>query len=209
MKNQICLFAVVLVFAVQSAADAQTLQQPVIERFGVNTTVSVPDRGRTLLGSISRAQSFRRQRGFFQPGSTIGYSRSHTGLSVGVHIIDLREMDRMILGYDPSMLPHGHYSKPVVQTPQQVQQKKVELTASRKPGLSSAWLRLGKRAEERGKLDRARDCYARAKANGSTEARERLAALGRPKSKTTPAKKGTVIDLPSPKVGPRLLPQTR
>lgn len=192
MKHLPVVIAFITFLSAGHSVNAQiTVQQPVIGQFGVNTTVSIPDGGWAHVGSVSRATSFRRQRGFFQPGSSIAPVRSHTGISAGVTIIDLAEMDRMILGYDPAILRSGRYGRSVVQTPQfqqrqieqqeqQLAQQKAELRESRKPGLASGWFRLGQRAEEQGRLDRARDCYARAKSSGSKEAVQRLLALKKP-----------------------------
>jgi hypothetical protein len=183
MKRTIAILAVTMVSAsVDTSCEAQVIvQQPVFSQFSIGTTVIVPDRGWAHLGSIQRAESSRSSYGCCHPGSSIGFSRMHTGMSVGVTIINLAEMDRMILGYDPSMMPHGYY--PVLSPPgeQQLKQQKEQLTENRKPGVASAWFKLGRNAEAQGRLDRARDCYKIARASGSTDAAVRLAALARPK----------------------------
>ena len=77
------------------------IQQPVVGTTSVSTSVAVPDRGRLLLGGVSSAQSGRSRYGFVPFGSSLGMSRSSNSLSVGVTIIDLREMDEAILNSVP------------------------------------------------------------------------------------------------------------
>lgn len=79
-------------------AQRATIQQPVVSTFGVNTTVSVPDRGRAHLGSLSRAGESRKAFGPFVRGSSRGSFRDHSSTSVGVRIHDFEEMDRRLLG---------------------------------------------------------------------------------------------------------------
>ncbi len=78
-----------------------TVQQPIVGVTSVDTSVAVPDRGRVFLGGVSSAQSSRARYGFYQPGSSIGQSRSSNSMSVGVTIIDLRAMDEAILNSVP------------------------------------------------------------------------------------------------------------
>lgn len=100
--NRLSCFAVgvFLTAAVSQTAFAQrgTVQQPVVSRFSVGTTVSVPDRGRAHLASVSRAGDGRKSFGPFSPGSSRGMFRDHSSSSVGVTIHDLDEMDRRLLG---------------------------------------------------------------------------------------------------------------
>lgn len=78
-----------------------TVQQPIVGVTSVSTSVAVPNGGRTFLGGVSSAQSGRSRYGFFQPGSSLGLSRSSNSMSVGVTVIDLREMDEAILNSVP------------------------------------------------------------------------------------------------------------
>lgn len=88
-----------LMLAVRSAAAQVTVQQPVIDRFSVGTTVSVPDRGRAFLGGVNSAGSSRAQYGFGPlRGSNVGQFRSASSSSVSVFIHDFDEMDRQLLG---------------------------------------------------------------------------------------------------------------
>lgn len=96
----VTLLAAGTLFAASQSAFAQrgTIQLPVTSNFGVSTTVSVPDRGRAHLGSVSRAGDSRKSYGPFGRGSSRGSFRNHTSSSVGVTIHDFEEMDRRALG---------------------------------------------------------------------------------------------------------------
>ncbi len=92
-----------MLFVLAGSANSQelTVQQPVVGTTSVSTSVAVPGRGRLLLGGVSSAQSGRSRYGFVPFGSSQGMSRSSNFLSVGVTIIDLREMDEAILNSVP------------------------------------------------------------------------------------------------------------
>ena len=80
-------------------ADAQlTVQQPIFQSIGVQTSVVVPDRGGVILGGISRTGISRSSYGFgpFR-GSSVGRFTQHSSLSAHPYVMDLREMDRQIL----------------------------------------------------------------------------------------------------------------
>lgn len=78
---------------------ATTVQLPTLQVFTVDTTVSVPDRGRLMLGGISRQRSGRNQ--FWPPlvGSRpgIGVETGASRLHVAATIMDLSELDRQVL----------------------------------------------------------------------------------------------------------------
>ncbi len=96
-------FVWLLNFALSVPALGQQLvvQQPVVGTTLVSSSVTVPNGGRAFLGGVSLAQSGRSRYGFAQPGSSIGLSRSSNSMSVGVTVIDLREMDEAILNSVP------------------------------------------------------------------------------------------------------------
>lgn len=85
------------------------LQQPIVQQFGVQTSVLVPDRGSLFLGGVSRAAHSRYSPGLFGPGfgpgfgpcgcrgSSYGQDYQSTILSVGVFISDFAEIDRQVL----------------------------------------------------------------------------------------------------------------
>lgn len=77
---------------------AQAVQLPTFRYFGVQTTVSVPDRGGVVLGGVNSAASGSTRRGFGPfanraSGSSIGASTA----SVHATIIDHREWDEAVL----------------------------------------------------------------------------------------------------------------
>jgi hypothetical protein len=98
-------FGLSLTLLAGSEAHAQviTVQQPVVQQFGVRTAVSVPDRGAALLGGVSSAGEFRRGSGFMPLGSSIGRQIAHSSLSVHVTIHDFVAMDAALLATAESM----------------------------------------------------------------------------------------------------------
>ncbi len=85
--------------ALAQAAQAEIVV-PQFNFFGVNTTVSVPDRGHSSLGGVNRAATGRNE---FWPSFGRGdfVSRSATGAGVTMHIIDFDEMERAMSGREP------------------------------------------------------------------------------------------------------------
>ncbi len=81
---------------------AIAVQQPVVGVTGVATTVSVPDRGRATLGSVSRAASGRTSAGFGLKNRGRFAESSQTSISVGVTIHDFEAMDRAALSKRPA-----------------------------------------------------------------------------------------------------------
>ncbi|TWU19062.1 hypothetical protein [Allorhodopirellula heiligendammensis] len=85
---------------------SQTVQLPAIRQFWYSGGVAVPDRGSADLGgnrSSAITSSSRGVPGLGRlPGGTYRSAQSSSGgVSVHTTIIDLDEMDRQILGYDP------------------------------------------------------------------------------------------------------------
>lgn len=92
-----------------------SIQQPVIQSTGGHFTVSVPDRGGVLLGSVSRAGESRKSYGFpFTRGSSVGRFAQHSSMSSHVWIHDLREMDRQVLEMAESDFRSQHALNSVV-----------------------------------------------------------------------------------------------
>jgi hypothetical protein len=81
------------------SVDAQqfVVQEPSLETFGVATTVSVPDRGRTSAGGVRRSASARAMYGPVRTGHSLGLSDQGTGLSIQARVHDLAELDRAAL----------------------------------------------------------------------------------------------------------------
>ena len=80
-----------------ACAQAIAVQQPVVQQFGVQSAVSVPDRGAALLGSVGSAAEFRRQAGPLPMSTAIGRQIAHAGVSVHVTIHDFAAMDAAVL----------------------------------------------------------------------------------------------------------------
>ena len=76
---------------------AVIVQQPVVQGFGANTVVSVPDRGSVQLGGGSSAADFRTWRGFGRPGSFLSSTRTYSNVGASVYIHDLEAMDAALL----------------------------------------------------------------------------------------------------------------
>lgn len=96
MRRKIISFAII-VLAGQSVFAQVAIQQPVVGTTAVNTTVSVPDRGTTYLGGTSSAVSGRSQYGPIRSGTSMGFSRQSSSMSVSARVIDLHTMDQEIL----------------------------------------------------------------------------------------------------------------
>jgi hypothetical protein len=78
-------------------SSGQTIQQPIFEQIGVQTSVMVPDRGGVYLGGVKRLREGSGGSTPFGLGSSIGREVSNTGISAHVYISDLHEMDDLIL----------------------------------------------------------------------------------------------------------------
>lgn len=76
---------------------AQTIQLPTFRTFSVQTTVSAPDRGSTLLGSNASTSSSSITRGGIPANRGIGSSTTLPMARVHVQIIDLQALDDAIL----------------------------------------------------------------------------------------------------------------
>ncbi|EMI19868.1 hypothetical protein RMSM_03210 [Rhodopirellula maiorica SM1] len=92
------LKAAVAILLCSGVATAQTVQLPSIESFSYSGSVVVPDRGTAFLGG-NRSASFGSRRSGLQRG--FGSSQSISQATVSATIIDLKEMDRQILGGTP------------------------------------------------------------------------------------------------------------
>lgn len=92
-KARIACLAILVAVMQTSFAAAQVVQLPSFRSFSYSGGVLVPDGGGVSLGGNSSALDL--------PGFQ---SHRHAGMSVHATIIDLDEMDRQILGYDPDQL---------------------------------------------------------------------------------------------------------
>lgn len=158
------------------------VQQPVVGATSVATSVTVPNGGRTFLGGVSSAQSGRSRFGFGQPGSSLGLSRSSNSMSVGVTVIDLREMDEAILNSVPDRSePASRFARHAAaisglrdERPHEPA-RDVETTAER----AAKFERLARKADAENRPGVAKLHWKMAAKYGSTTARERLPASAR------------------------------
>jgi len=97
----VCLFP-----GVSAVAQQAVVQQPSVEVLSGSTTVSVPNRGRTVIGGVSRGASSRSVYGPFPSGINNGRSFEGSSLSVGAYIHDFEELDRQALSAAESRAPH-------------------------------------------------------------------------------------------------------
>jgi len=88
----LCLTNASVVFGQQAV-----IQQPTVGVFSGSSTVSVPDRGRTTIGGVSRGASSRSMYGPFPSGTNTGRSFEGGSVSVGAYIHDFEELDRQAL----------------------------------------------------------------------------------------------------------------
>lgn len=127
----------------------QVIQLPSVGQTTAGTSVSVPDGGRALIGGTSRSVSS------YSPRSTLpfgrgpvslnplfgspnfGRSTSGGSLSVSVHIHNLQEMDRAILGEGPE-------SPGVISDPAEIETPRLKYT-------SNDYLQKAAEAEAKGK----------------------------------------------------------
>jgi len=174
-----------VLLAEQTLFAQQAVQQPIVGTTAVNTSVSVPDRGTTLLGGVSSAQSGRSQYGPFPSGSSRGFSRQSTSVSATVQIIDLNEMDQALLNASP--IPAD---KSAVEPQKPAIRRVADVTST--PGESpvqkaAAFEKLARDAEKSGKTSIAKLYWQAAEKHGSKAAKKRLAEF-KPSHQTTPLK---------------------
>jgi hypothetical protein len=97
-----------------SLAAQSVVQLPSVRQFSYQGGVLVPDGGSVFLGGNRSAAMSSGSRGLpgigRLPGSNQSSRLSSSGVSASVTIIDLNEMDREILGYDPQELRRGRSS---------------------------------------------------------------------------------------------------
>lgn len=100
----VCLFPGVCAVAQQAV-----VQQPSVEVMSGSTTVSVPNRGRTVIGGVGRGASSRSVYGPFPSGVNNGRSFDGSNMSVGAYIHDFEELDRQALSAAESRAPDRNF----------------------------------------------------------------------------------------------------
>lgn len=179
------------------SAEAQfTVQQPVYGVTSVNTTVSVPDSGGAYLGGVGQSAAGGPLVSPFRPGFVGGATHTHSGISAHVWIHDPLAADHRLLR--GAVASETALSNPRAEHAwQQLLRSRSEVatttTAARAQRTSrpsedrraiakaaaeaARQYELGRAAEERGRPGVARLHYRAAERQGSSAARERLAAL--------------------------------
>ena len=93
--------AILATLAESASAQQFTVQQPSLSSFSVGTAVSMPDRGRAVIGGVSRAGSSRSTYGRLRSGTNTGVFAQHSSASAHVTIHDFAEMDHRTLSATP------------------------------------------------------------------------------------------------------------
>lgn len=158
------------------------VQQPIVGITSVTTSVVVPNRGQTFLGGVSSAQSSRSRYGFRQPGPSVGLSRSSSSLSVGVTIVDLREMDEAILNSVPEQRdPESRFARHGAAIRSSAPEQSIKPTHNTESPAERAarFEQLARKAEAENRQGVASLHWQMAAKYGSTMARERLLASSR------------------------------
>lgn len=190
---KVILRSLCLVLIPSGMASAQVVQQPVVGSFGVATTVSVPDGGQALLGSIGTAGSGRTLTGPFRSGTNYGMFGAHSSASVSVTVHDFEAMDALLLGTAESS-ERGVTESRATQAWQSLTRRRTGVnritegrSSAREPtaverhlandARAVKSLMLGRRAEDRGDINVARLHYRMAAKYGSSAAATRLDVL--------------------------------
>lgn len=182
MFRALLIFTTLVVLATPAFSQSVAVQQPVVGATAVSTSVVVPDRGRTFLGGVSSAQSGRSRFGFGQPGSLLGLSRSSNSLSVGVTVIDLREMDGAILNSVPDRIePVSRFARHTAAIRSSPSDASNQPTRDAESAVERAtkFERLARKAEAENRSGVAKLHWQMAAKYGSTLARERLVTSSR------------------------------
>lgn len=92
-----CLCTAACMFTLAGSLSAQTVQLPTYSFFTTSTSVSVPDRGGTHLGGVTRSSQGSSEFGPFPRGRAFGSSTTASSMHVIATIHDLRELDEAVL----------------------------------------------------------------------------------------------------------------
>jgi len=100
-----------LLLTTPAVAQHITVQQPVFENFGVQTAVTVPDRGSVYLGGVNSAAAGRSSFGFPRTSTSTGVETRGSSVQVGVFIHNLQEVDAALLASVPQAPPQTPWEK--------------------------------------------------------------------------------------------------
>lgn len=106
-RVQWVLVNLALLAVCRSAASQGVLQQPAVETFGVDTSVSVPDRGSAFLGGVSRSRSGSSTYGPTHWNRAYGFEHRFSSVDVSVFLHDFEAMDEALLAAPTSEQPPG------------------------------------------------------------------------------------------------------
>jgi hypothetical protein len=175
MRRHIPMICVLAIGSNVAEAQQITVQQPVVEQFGVGTTVSVPDRGSALLGGVGSAASGRITTGPFRSGSSVGLSRQASSARVHVFIHDFEAMDAALL-HEPVSVASSRI-EPRILSRLSRGDPRIEVDQDDRPRTGVVWEaeQLARQAEARGKPGVAKLHWQRAARHGSKVAAEKLA----------------------------------
>lgn len=114
MRHSVWPVPLILSSMIALHAQDRVVQQPVVRQFRVGTSVSVPDRGRALLGGISQgATGTRRFGGPLRSGTNSGREFSNSSQSVSVYIHDFDAMDTALLNAADESASGSRFERPL------------------------------------------------------------------------------------------------
>lgn len=156
------------------------VQQPVLQDFSVDTTVTVPDRGTALLGSVSSGAASRTTYGFgpLRSGGSYGRVLSNSSVTTSVYIHDLRAMDEALLATPGPSAPTVSRWEAALAQRQAADRATGRLRAEPAQNLDKRlkFERLARDAEAGGKRSLAQSYWKAAAKHGSAAAAQKLAA---------------------------------
>lgn len=100
-----------VVVAGRAFGQGVTVQQPIVESFGVGTAVSVPVGGSVSLGGVGRATSATGRTGFLPRQGGYARSASAASMSAGVFVHDFEAMDAAVLNAASGSGPRPAFTK--------------------------------------------------------------------------------------------------
>lgn len=168
-------FAIGTLVAASAQAQQIAVQQPVVERFSVGTTVSVPDHGSMLLGSVGSAASGRNIAGPFRSGYGIGREARHSSMTAHVYIHDFAAMDAALLNEPAENSTSSIEPRVRARLSRSSEVRDVALQPQSRTDAARESERLAKEAESRGKPGVAKLHWQRAAKHGSKVAAQKLA----------------------------------
>jgi hypothetical protein len=161
-------------FAASAFAQQATVQQPVVQTFGVGTTVSVPDRGSALLGGVNSGRAARSVNGPFRTSTSLGRETQGGTASVGVYIHDLRAMDDALLATAAAAIPTNPWERKLAER-RGASSNSSDVRDAPPPSRAGEFEALAQRAEQRSKPAVALTYWRLAAKEGSAIAHEKLA----------------------------------